>query len=198
VVLSTLTYPFSNAGLKEEGNPAFVLNVVALTGQPGGRIWFDEWHHGLRETAVAEISGPGQWLRQTAAGRSLLYTTLVLFLALALAGWRFGRPVPLPQERQRRAPLEHVTAVANLKRRAGHRQATLATYHRQLKRALGQRYGLSPTMPDETYVAALAQYRPELDQEALLWLLRRLHEPKIGEAEMVRLVKAVDEWIEDS
>ena len=197
VLLSTLAYPFSNAGLKESGNPAVVLNLVTLAGPPGSTIWFDEWHHGVREAAGAEIAGPTEWIRETPAGRSLLYTGVVLFLVLALAGWRFGRPVPLAGSRRRRPPLEHITAVANLKRRAGHRQATLASFHRQLKRSLGQRYRLDPTLPDETYVQELARYRPNLEEAALLELLTHLRAGDVSEEEMVKLAREVDKWIGD-
>lgn len=197
VILSTLAYPFTNAGLKEQGNPDLILNLISQAGPPGSTIWFDEWHHGVRETAGAEIAGPTEWVRETPAGHALLYAAVVLFLGLALAGWRFGRPIPLPQERQRRAPLEHITAVANLKRRAGHRQATLASYHRQLKRTLGRRYGLNATLPDETYVSTLAEYRPDLDQDALRHLLTRLQAANVSETEMVKLAQEVDEWIGD-
>lgn len=197
VLLSTLTYPFSNVGLKEAGNADVILNLVSLAGPAGSTIWFDEWHHGQRATAAPEIAGPAEWLRKTPAGHSLLYAGLVLFLGLALAGWRFGRPVPLPEERRRRPPLEHITAVANLKRRAGHRQATLATYHRQLKRVLGHRYRLDASLPDDAFVNLLAQYRPDLDEDALLRLLTRLRAPNVGEAAMVKLAQEVDVWLGD-
>lgn len=194
VVLGTLTYPLSNAGLKVGDNPALALNIASLAGE-GGTIWFDEWHHGVRGTAEAG-GGPGQWLRRTPAGRALLYSAAVLFVALALSGRRFGPPVPLSRPGRRRAPLEHIIAVANLSRRAGHRQAVLRQYHGQLKRELGRRYRLNPTLPDDEYVAALARFRPDLDTAALARLLGRLRAGDVGEGEMVALAQQVAAWLQ--
>ena len=50
VILGTVTDPFTNAGLKQTGNPEFVLNILALA-RVKGMVWFDEWHHGLRSNA---------------------------------------------------------------------------------------------------------------------------------------------------
>ncbi|HEY3474163.1 MAG TPA: DUF4350 domain-containing protein, partial [Anaerolineales bacterium] len=106
VILGTIAEPFTNAGLKKSGNPELLLNILALA-PTKGVIWFDEWHHGLR--SGDPILGPGEFLRQTPVGRSLLFATFAVFLVLFLQGRGFGRPVPLPQEARRRGALEHVT-----------------------------------------------------------------------------------------
>lgn len=193
VVFGTLTYPLSNAGLKVGDNPALALNIASLAGE-GGAIWFDEWHHGVRGSTEAG-GGLGQWLRRTPAGRALLYSAAVLFVALVLSGRRFGRPVPLSRPGRRRAPLEHIVAVANLSRRAGHRQAVLRQYHGQLKRELGRRYRLNPTLPDDEYVAELARFRPDLDTAALARLLGRLQTADVSEGEMVTLAQQAAAWL---
>lgn len=193
VILGTITYPLTNAGLKERDNPPFALNLATLAGE-AGTIWFDEWHHGQRGTAA--LTGPGQWLRQTPAGHALLYSAAVLFLGILLAGRRFGRPLPLSRPGQRRAPLEHIVAVANLSRRAGHRRAVLEQYHLQLKRELGRRFRLNPTLPDEEYVSELARVRPDLATDDLRRLLARLRHPDVSEAEMVALAREAAAWLE--
>jgi hypothetical protein len=198
IVLCSTAYPFSNQGLKLEGNPELVLNLMAaaVTDPPGerGRIWFDEWHHGLRGSP--EVLGPGRWLRYTPGGHALLFAVLVVFLALILQGGLFGRPVPLARETRRRGPLEYLTAIANLNRRAGHRRAVLEQYRQQVKRTLGRRYRLDPGLPDEEFVARLARYNPNLKAASLLSLLRRLAAPKPGEAEMVKLAEEAASWLE--
>lgn len=193
VILSAAPFPFSNAGLKEKENPALVLNILAIAGRPG-TVWFDEWHHGL-QAGQAEVTGFGNWLRRTPAGHALLYGALVIFVALALSGRHFGRPIPLPKEISRRAPLEYITAIANLNRRAGHRSAVLRQYHHRLKRGLGQRYRLDPTLPDEAYLAQLAQLKPDLDQIALRQLLARLSQRQVSEPEMIQLAAEVAHWL---
>lgn len=196
VILSAAPFSFSNAGLKEEGNPQLVLNVITAANQPGV-IWFDEWHHGVRSMR-AELIGPGDWLRHTPAGRSLLYAATVIFLALVVRGRHFGRPVPLPKDVARRAPLEYITAIANLSRRAGHRLAVLHHYHHRLKRNLGKRYRLNPTLPDGDYVAQLAELNPDFDANALHSLLTRLRQDRVSESEMVQLATEVAAWLKES
>jgi hypothetical protein len=195
VILCAAPYPFTNAGLKDAGNPPLVFNLVSLAGSPAS-VWFDEWHHGLR-TIDSQAAGPGDWLRRTPVGRAFLLAALVVVLALALQGRRFGRPVPLPQNIVRRAPLEHITAIAHLSRRAGHRADALAHYRMQLKRALGKRYRLSPRLPDVAYVARLAELRPGLDAGALQGLLARLNQKNVTEADLVQLAAQVARWIEE-
>jgi hypothetical protein len=193
VILSTTAYPFSNEGMKEKGNPALALNLVSAAARRGS-IWFDEWHHGIQGNGIV---GLDQWLRHTPAGHALLFVTLAVFLALLLQGRNFGRPVPLPNETRRRGPLEHVTAVANLNRKAGHRAAVLQQYHQQLKRHLGKRYRMDPALADAEYVEQLGAYNPALDRAQLLDLLSRLAQKNVGEAELVRLAGEASKWMKD-
>jgi len=195
VILSAAPYAFSNAGLKEPGNPALVLNLILIS-PASGAVWFDEWHHGVRPVD-SQVVGPEDWLRRTPAGRALLYVAGVIFLAVLLRGRRFGRPVPLPGEITRRAPLEYISAIANLGRRAGHRRAVLQQYRQRLKRRLGQRYRLDPTLNDAEYAARLAEYNPGLDAEALRRLLARLQRPNVNESEMIQLAAEVAAWIKE-
>ncbi|MEM7030470.1 MAG: DUF4350 domain-containing protein, partial [Chloroflexota bacterium] len=170
VVLSAVPFSFSNAGLKKSGNAAFVLNMIQAAGTRDGEtattIWFDEWHHGFRADQ-AEVIGPFNWLRYTPTGRSILYATAVIFVGLVLRGRHFGRPLPLRKTLVRRAPLEYITAIANLSRRAGHRQSIMTHYHFQLKRELGRRYRLNPTLSDEEYIRELGHLNSTYDTAAL-------------------------------
>jgi hypothetical protein len=200
VIICTAPFPFTNAGLKEKGNPELALNVVTAASRPSvssrSAIWFDEWHHGVRPKS-ATAAGPEDWLRYTPSGHAMLYTAAVIFLALALTGRRFGRPVPLPKRTIRRTPLEYVTAIANLSRRAGHRQAVLRYHYQRLKRDLGKRYRLSPTLPDGEYAARLAEFNPNVDAVALRDLLARLRKKKTNESEMIQLAAEVAAWLKE-
>jgi Domain of unknown function (DUF4350) len=195
VILGTLAQAFTNAGLKLDGNPELVLNILALAREKG-TVWFDEWHHGLQQGGE-QILGPGEFLRSTPVGRALLFVTFAVFSVLFLQGRGFGRPVPLPQEIKRRGALEHLTGIANLSRRAAHRSAVLMHYHDQLKRKLGYRYRLDPGMDDEQYVSALAGYNPALHKDELLNLLKRLKRRDVNETEMVHLAGEAAKWIDD-
>lgn len=193
VILSATPHPFSNLALKEEANAALVLNLISLSVRRGS-VWLDDWHHGV---AGSGIVGPDQWLRSTPLGHALLFLAGAIFVALLLRGGRFGRPVPLPHEIKRRGPLEHITAIANLNRKAGHRDPVLQQYHQRLKRRLGRRYRLDPSLTDAQYVAALAAYNPSIDQTALLDLLKRLSQKNVSEGELVRLAAQAAAWIDE-
>jgi hypothetical protein len=196
LIISASAFPFSNQGLLEPGNSQLALNMISAGGGPG-LVWFDEWHHGLR-AGSATISGPVDWLRRAPAGRALLYSMLVILVALALSGRSFGRPLTLPEQRLRRRPIEYVSAVADLSRRAGHRQAVLADYRFRLKRELGYRYRLDPRLPDDAFAQRLAMVDAAVDADALLGLLARLNRPQPGEAQLVQLAKEASEWIKES
>jgi hypothetical protein len=193
VILSATPVLFSNQSLKDDAAAAAVLNLLALTGEKG-LVWFDEWHHGLQTVGVL---GPEQWLRRTPGGHALLFVAGVVFMALLLQGRAFGRPVPMAHEIKRRGPLEHVTAIANLNRKAGHRTEVLRQYHQRLKRHLGYRYRLDPSLPDDEYVDELSKYNPAFDRETLLNLLKALSQETVNEGELVKLAAEAAKWIKD-
>lgn len=193
VILTTFTVPLTNQGLKEDGYAEFVLNLISVAGD-AEQVWFDEWHHGVRLES-AEVVGIGAWLRRTPLGHAFLFMAAVIFVALLLQGRPFGRPVPLQQDTSRRAPLEYITALANLSRRAGHRTAVMQDYHHRLKKRVGHRYRLDPTLTDEEFLTQLADYHPNLDLAALRSLLQRLSAANISESDMVQLAAEVAEWL---
>ena len=193
IVLGTIPDVFTNAGLKQAGNPELVLNILALA-QTKGAVWFDEWHHGVQ--GGAQILGPDQFLRRTPLGHALLFALFAVFITFFLQGRGFGRPVPLPQEIKRRGAWEHVTGIANLSRRAAHRSAVMLYYHGQIKRKLGQRYRLDPGMDDEQYVNTLSGYHLTFDKDELLNLLKRLKRKNVSETEMVQLAVESAKWID--
>ncbi len=196
VFIASITYPFTNAGLKETGNPALILNLLGFA-KDQGPIWFDEWHHGIRGVEGIEGGGPESWLRYTPLGRSVFFVAVVIFLALLFRGRAFGRAMPLPRELRRRGALEHVSAMANLSRLAGHRIPVLREYHTQLKRSLGRRYRLDPSTPDDAYVAQLTKYNPAINGPALLTLLNKLNQKKVSENELVQIAAEAAKWIKD-
>jgi len=193
VILSTAPGIFTNQELKKEATATLVLNLLAFAGEKG-TVLFDEWHRGFQSE---EVVGLSQWLQNTSGGHAILFTVFAVFLALVVQGRSFGRPVPLKHEIKRRAPLEHVTAIANLNRKAGHRKEVARQYHHRLKRHLGQRYRLDPSMRDEEYADALAGYNSSIDKAELLRLLKRLSEPGISEPELLKLSAEAAQWMNE-
>jgi hypothetical protein len=193
VILSSTPYIFSNLALKDDLSASLILNLIALTGQEGP-VWFDEWHHGFQSE---NIVGPWQWLQNTPGGHAILFVIGAVFVALLLQGRAFGRPVPLSHEIKRRGPLDHVTAIANLNRKAGHRNEVLQQYHHRLKRHLGQRYRLDPSLSDEEYIDLLSQYNSSVEKDALLKLLKSLSQKEVSEAELLKLASDAARWMND-
>jgi hypothetical protein len=193
VILSSTPQPFSNLALKNDSNAALILNLLGFTSKKG-IVWFDEWHHGFQSGGIV---GPSQWLQRTPGGHAILFIVGVIFLALLFQGRGFGRPIPLAHEIHRRGPLEHVTAIANLNRKAGHGNEVLKQYHQRVKRHLGQRYRIDPSMNDKDYAYTLAQYNSSIDRDALLNLLQRLSQKNVGEAELLTLASEAARWIND-
>lgn len=103
-------------------NPLAVLAVRAVLAHtaPADTVFFDEFHQGVRgERTRAEVLG--DFFLGSPGGRTLLHLIAVCLLVLACAGVRFGAPAPAvaPPDRERRSPLEHVSALGDLYRKAG-------------------------------------------------------------------------------
>lgn len=194
IVLSALNEPFANYAIEE--NAELALNLITFSGvADDGLIWFDEWHHGVRTVINPDaIIGPNAWLRQTRQGQALIYAGLLLFVMLFWQGRRFGRSIPLQPTKLRRAPLEYVSAIANLNRRAGNRSAILADYKRRFKRQLGTRYHVDPTQPDSDFLTTLRQKNAHLDVDEIGTVLQRLNTAR-DEGEMVAISAEVSDWL---
>jgi hypothetical protein len=190
VILSSTPHPFSNQALKDDTNATLILNLMTYSPLKG-QVSFDEWHHGFRSESVI---GPSQWLQHTPGGHAILFVVGLIFIALLLQGRAFGRPIPLAHEIKRRSSLEHVTAIANLNRKAGHKNEVLKQYHQRVKRHLGMRYRIDPTMNDADYVNLLSQYNASIDRDALLNLLKRLSQKNVNEAELLKLASEAARW----
>lgn len=103
----------------------------------GGRVVFDEYHHGFRSGGSA-TRATLRFLRDTRPGHMLAQLAVTALGLLLLAGARFGSPLPPPTAR-RRDPLEHVGALAEAYRRAGARRTGRRLLLRGLQRRLGRR-----------------------------------------------------------
>ena len=83
-------------------------------------VFFDEFHQGIQgDRTRAEVLR--DFFMGSPGGRTLLHLVAVCFLVLACLGLRFGAPTPAvaPPDLERRSPLEHVSALGDLYRKAG-------------------------------------------------------------------------------
>lgn len=120
VVILSEAGPLSNA--RAADHPLAVLAVRAALSytNEADTVFFAEYHQGIRGSrSRAEVIG--RFFARTPQGRALLHLILLCFLVLACAGVRFGAPAPAvaPPDRERRSPLEHVSALGDLYRKAG-------------------------------------------------------------------------------
>jgi hypothetical protein len=188
VYASAATHPFTNLGLRHDDNGAMVLNLLRRV-PPGGRVVFDEVHHGF----VGQPSLRGLLLG-TPWGLAALYAALVCAGYLVLTGRRFGRPVPLRAEVDRRSSAEYLASLAGLLRRAGKRSFLLEHYRAGFKRRIARTHGLSPDLDDQALVGAIALSRPA-EAQAVAGLLARMAQPA-NEADLLMIVRDADALLE--
>lgn len=189
VFASSTLQPFTNAGIGAGQNPALMLNILRRI-PAGGRVVFDEYHHGFVGQATMR-----ELLLRTPWGWATLYGATVLAVYLIMTGRRFGRAVPLRAETDRRSSAEYLESMAGLLRRAGRRDDILAQYRAALKRRLARAHGLSPQLDDEAFVAALAVAHPA-GAPAVADLLARMARPASDDRAALRLVAEADALME--
>jgi len=120
VVVFSEAAPLSNERAGDD--PLAVLAVRAALAYTGAAdtVFFDEFHQGIRgERSRAEVLG--DFFLGSRGGMTLLHLAAACLLVLACAGIRFGAPAPAvaPPDLERRSPLEHVSALGDLYRKAG-------------------------------------------------------------------------------
>ena len=195
VILAPETSIFSNKGLSSKANRNIVLNLVAQQGA-GGKIWVDEWHHGIRELAFdnGQIAGPVDWLRFTASGRAVLLVCLLLFVFMLLNGRHLGRPQPLPESLVRRGPADYVDALANLTRQTGNTDTVAQHTYQQLRRTLIKRFRLDPNMNDQTLIETLQRVKSADMAQDTADLLNRLKRKEPSESDLIALQADIDQF----
>jgi hypothetical protein len=189
IYLSATTYPFTNEGLRDPENAALALNLLRRA-PAGGRVLFDEYHHGFftpPSTSRILLGSPWGW--------AAAYAVVVIALYLILSGRRFGRPIPLKEELARRSSAEFVESMADLFQRGGKREYILKHYHSAFKRELARKDGINPRLDDSEFARELARAR-DVNEPELLALLARLRAAKPSEAELVRAVSEADAMAE--
>ncbi len=182
---------FSNNTLPQSENAQFLANLLAHYAPPGGRVLFDEYHHG------DVTSGDSGSVWET-LGRPLQLAVIQVCLAVAalaiLLAVRFGPPVPLGPSANRTSA-EYVTSLANLYRRAQASGTVLETLYRQFLRDVCGRLALPPDIALER-LAEVASRRGHTDKERLRRLLAAcelgLDQGKITEQELLDLTQQME------
>lgn len=120
VVIFSEGGPISNERAGEHPLAVLAVRAALAYTSEADTVFFDEFHQGIRgdRTRAAVLR---DFLLGSPAGRTLLHLVVVSFLILACLGLRLGAPTPAaaPPDLERRSPLEHVSALGDLYRKAG-------------------------------------------------------------------------------
>jgi hypothetical protein len=189
IYLSTTTYPFTNDGLRHDEHAALVLNLLRRI-PIGGRIQFDEYHHGyFTPPSTRRVIFGSPW------GWAASYAALAVGLYFVLSGRRFGKPVPLREEITLRSSAEFVENMADLFQRGGKRGYMAQHYYTTFKRALAKPLGINPHLPDDAFVREISRFRA-INEEELLSLLQRLRSTPKTEAELLATVNSAHSYVD--
>jgi hypothetical protein len=180
--------PLSNEGLQPRLGDSWGLVLTVLEHARGGRIAFDEVHHG--ETGASGATGAiawPVWLGGVLAG-------LVGLGYLALSGRRLGRPVAAGEAGAVPSATALVGAVAQLMERSRLRGAVADRYAEELKQRLSLATGIDPGLDDDVFVERLRGFRAGVADEAaeVLRRARALAAGAPSEAALVALAGRVD------
>jgi hypothetical protein len=191
--LSVAAHPFTNAGLREPGSAALVLNLLSRVPR-GAMVLFDEFHHGFTTQAAAAQPSLRRIVLSQWWGWAAVYAAGVLALYLVLTGRRFGRPIPLRRDIVRRSSAEYVQSMADLLRRSGKREHIAQHYHANLKRRLARPHGFIPPADDDAFVRELIRLGGATEQqgERVRDLLHGLSRTNIKDADLLRLLHELD------
>jgi hypothetical protein len=186
-LLVAMTDPLAlcNGYLEKADNGRFAADLLAMT-PAGGRVWFDEFHHG------AAAGGPPEtaWMT-TPWGLALICAVLILFIGLALRGRSFGPPIPL-RARADRSTAEYASAVGSLLHRTGARRVTLETLLTASRRAVAERIGLGGGVSGDQLTSTIAQRAPAAATE-LASVERELDRVNVSESEVLALARRLHE-----
>jgi hypothetical protein len=178
-------------GLRRADNVLFLYQVAALHAQDG-RVYFDEYHHGLH-------SGGGFWdyLRYHQQHGLLL----LVLIAAAVAGWsvavRLGPAVPRPRAVHADA-VDYASAVARIYQRAGVQRLLARGLARGFLAALTRHLHLRRAALPAEVLAAWRQHHPAASADRLQALLRGTAQLRRGEApgrQLLAWARAFDQFL---
>jgi hypothetical protein len=188
------TEPLSNDGLRHADSAFLALSLLQRS--RGGRLGFDEYHHGEGSGA----SGAGA-IFDGPVGLAAMLVALVVLLAIAINGRRLGKPAGDEDAAAVPSATSYVTAMGQLFSRSRQRGPIAARYAEELKRRIGAATGVDWYLDDVAFCAAVAsggdRAAPAL--AALLGHARALAAGRPDEADLLRLARDVDacerEWM---
>lgn len=161
-------------GEPRDDNVVLLRNVAAVAARDG-KVYFDEYHHGLR-------SGGGFWGYLEYHGERA--TPLLVLLVLLVAGWRsavrLGPPVPTPTTESADA-VDYASALARIYQKTGTRRLLAGTLVRSFLGQLTRHLRLRRHAVPAEILAAWRRHDPGPSLARLQSLLRGVGELRRGD-----------------
>ncbi len=166
---------FTHRGLLRDDNAVFLYNVAALDAEEG-RVYFDEYHHGIR-------SGGGFWSYLRYHGQQWVVLEFLLVAAMVLwaVGRRLGPAVPMPVTR-RADGVDYASSVARIYEKADTRPLVAGILGRHFLDALTGYLRLRRNLPPQEMLAAWKQRHGEVGMRELGHLLDAAEDLCLGRA----------------
>lgn len=182
--------PLTNAAIDKSGNLALLLNSIG--DDKDVRILWDEYFHSEGSSLSAYLFDPPAFWG--------LAQCLLVFLALIFTFSRRSGPIhPLP-EPSRLSPLEFVSMLGKLYRRANAVHSALEIPYARFRTLAARRLGLSPDISAEDLANSVKirlRYKDDSLRGLLLQIESALHNPELKEDEALALVKELDGHIKN-
>jgi len=171
VSLLTEPYLLQNNGIREKDNLALALNLADGM-RRGGRIAFDEYHHGYGHASVGDSDGGLRaYIANTPVPWAIAQIGLLALVIAVTAGARFGRAVPVVSARRTTA-LEFVASMANIQRLAHASDLAIENVYSSFRARLC-RYANVPSDTPPEDLARAASARGQIDPNRLFSVIDR-------------------------
>jgi hypothetical protein len=184
----------THRGLRREDNAIFLYNVASHDAQEG-RVYFDEYHHGIR-------SGGGYWSYLRYHGQHWVVLQLVLIAAIAVwaVGRRLGPAVTMPVTR-RADGVDYASSVARIYEKADVRPLVAGIYARHFLTQLTVHLRLRRTaLQGDILTGWRARYGDEGTRELsrLLNAADDLHKARVASsAQLLTLAQEFDGFLKE-
>jgi Domain of unknown function (DUF4350) len=177
--------PLTNAAIAKQGNMALLLNSLGNADEV--EVYWDEYFHGEQSSLSGYLGTPPIF-------NGLLQCALV-FLALIFTFSRRNGPIhPLPQP-SRLSPLEFVSTLGKLYRRANAIHSALAIPYARFRAQAARQLGIRQDVPAADLARALKnrmRYRDDSLAELLRQIENALHNPELQEAQALELAQQLN------
>ena len=147
----------SNRHLREAENAVVIVQLLTARERDGGRVVFDEYHHGFRPEGEREglYTQAAGLLVTTWPGRAVLLVLAAWLVMLSGRVLRLGAPLPdAPPPRRRLS--EHADALGQLLEKARAREEALRVLAAGARRVVGPRAGLPTSLSAMSFRDRLA------------------------------------------